>query len=394
MTRATRFPARASGPAERVAGFTAHLRLNGWPAGPAETALALDALASCRAADPAEARLALRAALAGSAEDWRRFDGLFDAYWRDAGRRRTRPASARPRASRPALWTEAQDGPKDGSGPGAASGADDGADGDAASGGEGRLVATARENLARRDLRGLTSEAEARAAETIARDLARALRARACRRRRAAARGAEIDLGRTLRRSLAHGGEPFELARRRRREPPLRIVALLDVSGSMTVHARLFVAFLRGLVGADLRARAFLFHTRLLDVTEALTDRDALRAADRLSLMAEGFGGGTRIGGALAAFNATHARGCVDGRTAVLILSDGYDAEPPARLAAELARLSRRAGRIIWLNPLKGWRGYAPVAAGMAAALPHLDAFLPAATLADLAALEGEFAKL
>ena len=109
--------------------------------------------------------------------------------------------------------------------------------------------------------------------------------------------------------------------------------------------------------------------------------------------MAGGVGGGTRIASCLATFNAGHRRATTR-RTAVLILSDGYDTDPPERLAAELARLRRRARRIVWLNPLAGWRDYAPVAAGMAAALPHLDALLPANTLARLATLEAEFRRL
>jgi len=110
--------------------------------------------------------------------------------------------------------------------------------------------------------------------------------------------------------------------------------------------------------------------------------------------MAHGFGGGTRIAGALAQFNGAHAKAAVDGRTLVLVLSDGYDTDPPEVLAAELARLARRARRIVWLNPLMGWRDYAPVARGISAALPFLDAHLPANTLASLAALEAEFERL
>lgn len=393
MRRATRFATRASGPAERVAGFLAHLRANGAPFGPAETHRALAALGEVAAADPAEARLALRAALTGSAEAWTRFDGLFDAYWHDAGRRREGTAPAR-NHSRPAVWNgPTAPGPADGT-PGATGcGDDDTADAEAGDG-EGRLVATTRETLTRRDLRELAGEAELREAERLAHRLARAIVLRHSRRRHGAPRGPEIDLGRTLRRSLARGGEPIDLARRRRRTPPMRIVALLDVSGSMMVHARIFLAFLRGLVGAGLRAEAFLFHTRLLRVTDALKAPDRLDAAARLSLMAEGFGGGTRIASAIGTLTTGHARRTLNGRTAVIIVSDGYDTDPPARLAAELARLGRLAGRIVWLNPLKGWQDHAPVAAGMAAALPHLDAFLPAATLADLAALEAEFARL
>jgi uncharacterized protein with von Willebrand factor type A (vWA) domain len=393
VSRATRFPARAAGPAERVAGFVAHLRANGWAAGQAETARALAALAAVRAGDPAEARLALRAALAASAEDWRRFEGLYDAYWFDAGRRRAGVAPA-PRAASPAIWAEARAaGAEAGGTAGAASGSDD-AGGPAEAGVEGRLSAATRAAIDRRDLHALTDPAELREAERVAERLARAIRVRGARRRAPAPRGREIDLGRTLRRALARGGEPMDLARRRRRTPPMRVAALLDVSGSMEAHARVFLAFLRGLVGTGLDAEAFLFHTRLVRITGALADRDAPRAAERLALLAEGFGGGTRIGGALAAFNAVYAKACVNGRTAVVILSDGCDGEPPTRLGAELARLRRRAGRVVWLNPLRSWRDYAPVAAGMAAALPHLDAFLPAATLADLAALEAEFRRL
>ena len=98
--------------------------------------------------------------------------------------------------------------------------------------------------------------------------------------------------------------------------------------------------------------------------------------------------------GNLAAFNQTYAKRLVSGRSVVLILSDGFDTDPPALIGAELARLKRRGCRIVWLNPLKGWRGYQPVAAGMAAALPHLDLFAAANTLATLAELEPELARL
>jgi uncharacterized protein with von Willebrand factor type A (vWA) domain len=376
----TAFPDRADGPAERVAGFVAHLRLNGLAAGPAETAGALAALTTVDAADPASVRLALRALCAGCAEDWRRFDALFDAYW-NGGRTRPGPPPA-PRRPPPQLWTARA---RDAGSPGP--GDPDAESPDASPAG---LIASRREALTRRDLRAL-DQAELREAERIAARLARALRRRS--RRRRAAPGAELDLRRTLRRLPARGGEPIDLMRRRRRRPPVAIVALLDVSGSMSAYVRVFLALLMGLVGADARTRAYLFHTRLLEVTGALDGRDPIGAATRLSLMAEGFGGGTRIGHCLGLFNAGHAKG-ITRRTAVLILSDGYDTDPPATLAGELTRLRRRAGRIVWLNPLQGWRGYAPVAAGMAAALPHLDACLPAGTLADLAALEPELARL
>jgi len=394
--QATRFSRRASGPAERLAGFMAHLRLNGFKAGPQETGLAMAALGVVAVTEPEEARLALKALLATGRDAWDRFDELFDAYWFNAGRERpaAEPDPRRQATRRPGIWSgHLGEGAERATGPGPAEAADDG-DGPAEGAGTGRLVATRSETLMRRDLRELTDPSELAEAAAIAERLARAIHDRRSRRRRAARRGEALDLRRIVRRSLGRGGEPMDLVRRRRPDRPMRIVALLDVSGSMELYSRVFLAFLKGLTGAGMGADAYLFHTRLVRVTEALRDRDPLRAAARLSLMAQGFGGGTRIAGALARFNDAHAKGTVNRRSVMLILSDGYDTDPPERLGAELARLARRAGRIVWLNPLMGWRGYAPVARGIEAALPHLDAHLPANTLAALAALEEEFERL
>ena len=125
-----------------------------------------------------------------------------------------------------------------------------------------------------------------------------------------------------------------------------------------------------------------------------LRERDAARAIDRLSLIAAGWEGGTRIGASLAEFNRHHARRALNGHTMVIIVSDGYDTGDPAALGRELAEIRRRARRVVWLNPMLGWRDYAPVAAGMAAALPHVDLFAPAHNLASLAALEDALARL
>jgi uncharacterized protein with von Willebrand factor type A (vWA) domain len=395
MSAVTRFPARADGLVDRMAGFIAHLRMNGLALGPAETTAALAALAQVRATDAAEARRALKVVLVPDAEGWRRFDDLFDGYWFNTGRRARRdtPAHVRVQSAKPALWQAhlGEDG-RDG-GQGGDSRPDEGGSGEA-EGTDGRLIATRTEALSRRDLRELMDDESLRAAERVARDLARAIRDRRSRRRKRALRGQEPDMRRLMRASLARGGEPLDLPRRTRPDRPVRIVALCDVSGSMTVVSRVFLAFLKGLIGADLHADAYLFHTRLMRITDALRDRDTLRAAGRLSLMAEGFGGGTDIGGALRAFNRGYAARALNGRTVVLILSDGYCTGPPEAVAEGLARLRRRARRIVWLTPLPGWRDHAPVARAMAAARPHLDALLPANTIAALAALEQDLARL
>jgi uncharacterized protein with von Willebrand factor type A (vWA) domain len=231
-------------------------------------------------------------------------------------------------------------------------------------------------------------------AERAALRIAKAIRYRRSRRRKAARKGSMIDLRRIIRRSVSSGGEPVQLLRRRRPDRPMHLVSLLDVSGSMTLYARVFLAFLRGLIDADQRADAFVFHTSLMNVSDALRDNDSLRAVNRLSMMAQGFGGGTRIGHCLEQFNAQYA-GCMLGRrSVVIIMSDGYDTTGSERVGAALARLKRKGCKVIWLNPLLGWKDYAPVAASMAAALPYLDCFAPCNSLQSLIDLEGELERL
>jgi len=390
-SRATRFAARDPGPAARVGGFIAHLRDNGFRLGVAEAETALTALTHLDDLSADSVRLALKTVCAGSADDARRFGDLFDAFWLNAGR--VRPKVTTSPRSHGRNSRSVRDG--ESAGTGAADQPDDGkGQGENHSDGTGRLIATEVMNLMRKDLRKLVSPDDIRAAEAIAARLGRAIRDRRSRRRRAARRGRAIDLRRTIRASLATGGEPLTLARRKRPDRPVRIVTLCDVSGSMMGYARPYLAFVAGLMRADPDSDAWLFHTRLVRISDALRDDDPLRMLNRLTLLAEGFGGGSKIGAALDQFARGPARRFVNGRTVVLILSDGYDTGAPEALQSALARLRKRGCRIVWLNPLKGWQDYAPVAQGMAAALPHLDLFAPAATLADFAALEPELARL
>ncbi len=391
----TRFPSRADGLADRMSGFIAHLRLNGLRVGPKETCDALVALSKVEVTDTDQARQALCAVLAGDAEDWRRFDGLFDAYWFNAGKQRSGVAQnthVRVQSAKPMIWQSHEHG-ADGAETGSGDTTPDPSDREA-EGKDGKLIATRTANLSRRDLRELMDEHSLKQAEEAALKLARAIRDRRSRRRKRALRGPTLDMRRIQRASLARGGEPIDLFRRARPPRPMRIVALCDVSGSMTVYSRVFLAFLKGLIGSGTDADAYLFHTRLMRVTDALQDHDTLRAAGRLSLMAEGFGGGTDISGSLERFLDGYGARALNGRTVVLILSDGYCTQTPDRLADALARIRRKVRRIVWLNPLRGWKGYQPIAAAMQAAEPYLDAHFPANTLDALAALEPEFRKL
>lgn len=394
MSRVTRFAARDPGPAARMAGFMAHLRAHGLRLGVAETTLALKALRHAGAVDPETCRRALKPVCTGSAENAQRFDALFDAFWLNGGRVTQKIMPAPSSADLSSVQSSRErPGQTQSDSSGQASGADDGG-GEAEAGGEGKLTAVSTKNLMKQDLRDLVQKEDIAAAEVIARRLGAALRDRRSRRRKAARKGDRLHFRKVIRQSLAQGGEPLRLYRKARPDRPVKLVAICDVSGSMTIYARVFLAFLAGLMRADTTSDAYLFHTRLVRITDALRDKDALRALGRLSVLADGFGGGSKIGGSLQQFTRTYARRFVDGRTAVLILSDGYDTDPPGQIATALQALRKRGCKIIWLNPMKGWAGYEPIARGMAAALPHLDLFRAANRLEDLAALEPELARL
>ncbi|WP_292290376.1 VWA domain-containing protein [Marivita sp.] len=393
MTRVTRFAARDPGPAARMAGFMAHLRDNGLRLGVGEAELGLAALTHVNAADPTEARPALKSVFSGCAEDAERFAALFDAYWMNGGRVVEKSIPTKAMASENVHSSRNANGPEASGGAGAPT-APDGGDGEADADGEGKLVASVIQSRMNTDLRNLVQPEDIAEAQRIAERLGAALRDRRSRRRKLARKGDQIHFRRLIRHSLSTGGEPLHLPKKQRPDRPLKIVTLCDVSGSMTTYAQVFLAFIAGLMRADDTADAYLFHTRLVRIAEALRDRDALRALGRLSVLADGFGGGSKIGASLMQFSRTYARRFVDGRTVVLILSDGYDTDTPDLIGEALAALKKRGCKIIWLNPLKGWDGYEPVARGMAAALPHLDLFYPANRLADLAALETELTRL
>ncbi len=387
-------PAQTHAAAARMVGFVNHLRLNGYTVGLPEAEAAVALAGDLALDDLAGGRLRLRALLAKRKQEWEGFDDLFEAYWFRRGRQHDsleRPARDR-QPQRPGVWNDHFARTEERSG--AAGMPDQGGGEGEAEAGEGRLIASRQTYLHSRDLRHLADRGELAEAERAAERLARALRHRLVRRYRLAAAAERLDLRRTLRRSLAKGGEPLDLAWRARPEEPVRIVVLLDVSGSMDPYSRIFLQFVKGLVGGWAESDAYLFHTRLLRITESLGERDPIKAMTRLSLMASGFGGGTEIGGCLKVFNERYAKRALNGRSVVIILSDGYDTGAPELLVRELQRVKRRARRLIWLNPLLGWRDYEPVNRAMSAARPLLDHFAAAHSLESLAALEPALAKL
>jgi uncharacterized protein with von Willebrand factor type A (vWA) domain len=383
-------------PARRLAGFARTLRDNGFKIGLAETRDALTILASPAAARAATLQPALRALFCATQSDWQRFDEIFEGFWHGRHMRSRQLLSGVPGgATAPARRLAEAPIHEHALGlPDHAARHSDGADTGSADGRGRREGASRAENLAAADMRHIVDPADIARAHALAARLARAMRARLVRRDQVRRRGRRLDLRRTIHRNVSHGGTPVELAWRKRKIKPLRLVMLLDASGSMSLYTAFFVRFLHGVVDAFREAEAFVFHTRLAHVSASLRDRDVTRAVDKLALMAQGIGGGTRIGECLAAFNRWHARRVINSRTAVMIVSDGYDTGEPERLGEEMRRLRRRCRRIIWLNPLIGWRDYSPQARGMQAALPYVDLFAPAHNLESLAALEPYLAKI
>jgi uncharacterized protein with von Willebrand factor type A (vWA) domain len=194
------------------------------------------------------------------------------------------------------------------------------------------------------------------------------------------------DLRRTVRRALRTGGEPIKRAWRTPADRPRRIVLLLDVSGSMEPYARALLRFAHATVGARGAARTevFTLGTRLTRVTRQLGDRDPDAALGAAADAVVDWSGGTRLGVGLGEFNDRWGtRGTARGAV-VVVLSDGWDRGEPEVLAEQMQRLARVAHRVVWANPLKASPGYAPLARGMAAALPHVDQFVEGHSLAAL----------
>jgi uncharacterized protein len=203
-------------------------------------------------------------------------------------------------------------------------------------------------------------------------------------RRRRAARSGDPDLRRTLRRAMRTGGEPLDRAWRRRRVRRRRLLLVLDVSGSMSTYSRALAMFAHAALRSGPEWEAFAFGTRLTRMTRALAEADPDRAFAAAAAEVSAWDGGTRIGSSLKRLMDEHGRTSVVRGAVCVILSDGLEVGDPVELGVQMERLHRLAHKVVWLNPLKGRAGYAPLAGGMAAALPHIDVFRPGHNLQSL----------
>jgi uncharacterized protein len=233
------------------------------------------------------------------------------------------------------------------------------------------------------------SESERIAADHVIRALAVHLPTRRSRRYRPSPYGRRFDQRRTLRASLRTQGEPFRRAWRDRRRRARPLVLILDVSGSMSAYSRALMQFGFAAMRAGRRVEVFCFGTRLTRVTRALARTEPDEALRQVAATVVDWNGGTRIGASLKELLDRWSQHVAMRGAVVVLCSDGLERGEPALLAAQVARLSRLAHRLIWVNPLKGSPRYEPLARGMAAALPHVDVFLAGHNLESLESLCG-----
>src|SRR5262252_3285661 len=241
---------------------------------------------------------------------------------------------------------------------------------------DARLTMSDREVLQKKDFAQM-SAAEVLAAKAAIAELVLPLDEVRTRRLKPMNRGHVVDMRRTFRASLKAGGALIDLKYlgRRTRMPPL--VALLDISGSMSEYSRLFLHFLHAVTDARKRVSTFLFGTRLTNVTRALKERDPDEALAACSASVLDWSGGTRIATSLAVFNKQWSRRVLTQGAVVLLFTDGLERDPDERLGFEIDRLHRSCRRLIWLNPLLRFSGFEAKARGIRVMLPHVDELRP-----------------
>jgi len=363
-----------------VVAFIRALRARGFPVGPQEAADALRALTVVDLTDRHETYLALRTVLASRREEFAVFDDLFAQFWAS-------PAEA-PTSGLP-VPSQLAEPPGDGQAPGPAllQWLEDAM----AAEGETPVPAySAIETLAQKDFSAFSSDDLDEIVKLVV-ALARRIAMRLSRRTRRVHRSHRVDLRRTIRHSLRRGGEIIEFAYRQRKVQKTRVVLLADVSGSMDLYSRFLIQFIYALQHALDQVETFVFSTSLTEVTAALSESTLHRALDQIGRRVPDWSGGTKIGQSLQTFLAQHGD-TITRRTVVLIISDGWDTGDIELLQDAMATLHRRAGRVVWLNPLLGSPGYEPICQGMRVALPYVDVFATAHNLESLRQLERHLA--
>jgi uncharacterized protein len=366
-------PAPGDAVLEKMVGFGRVLREAGMEVGPGRLQDALRGLDVVGLTRREDVYHTLRCTLVTRREELDAFDAAFAAYWERA-----------PRTPAPEIGLEA---PRlePSTAPPVIGREPDG------SGGESEestmlLAASPDERLRGRDFADMTVF-ELRRLRRLMERLPDVSPRRRSRRLRAGSSGDVFDPRRTLLRAIRTQGLPLDPAFRRRKQVPRKLVFLCDVSGSMEPYARAMVMFMQAVTAAGRQVEAFAFGTRITRLTPHLRKLDPARSLAGAGGLMPDWGGGTRIGESLRRYNEVWGRRGLTRGAVVVIVSDGWERGDLGLLDAELGRIARQAYRLVWVNPLKGHAGFAPLAGGMRVALHHADAFVEGHNLIALEAL-------
>jgi uncharacterized protein len=366
--------------AASIVEFGRFLRMRGLSADTSQTITALEAVKIINAADRQTFAFTLQAALCSTSEEWELFPKLFQEFWFES-RPTRRSASGEYKGHSKGNAPEREDG--------SIVFLDQPANAAAGEDGKGKAVygASAQQRLKKVDFSEVPCD-DLSFLEDLSLRLLRRMSLRRSRRLTISNLADRVDLRRSIRRSVMHGGEPIVLAYKGRKPRKNKLVIFLDISGSMNFYSLFLVRFAYALQSRFQRMHTFLFSTDVVEISDLLHTRNLPEALQRLSQRPAGWSGGTRIGESLQQFNQLFGRKLLSRDTIFLILSDGLDTGEPELLAAQLRAARRRVQKIIWLNPLLGLKDYQPITRGMAAALPYVDVFAPAHNLESLLALE------
>ena len=362
-------PRLEADPVDVAVGFACALRRAGLEVSLTSAMLYAEALSVCDVGSRTSLYWAGRAALVHRFEDVSVYDAVFGAYWLGESLGTASVASVSVPVILQVDHADAAGDPDE----------DSRSDGDAIT-----LRYSATETLATKDFADYT-DSELEEARRLMERLRFAGPTRPSRRPEPtrSCRG-RLDVRRTVRAAMRSGGEPMRMHRRVSGRRPRRLVMLLDVSGSMERYARALLRLVHAAVAGRSRVEAFALGTRLTRLTRELSTRDPDRAMRAVSDAVPDWSGGTRLGAGLRAFNDEWGcRGMARG-SIVVILSDGWDRGDPEEMSEQMQRLRRVANRVVWVNPLKASPGYAPLARGMAAALPFVDDFVEGHNLKSL----------
>ncbi len=357
-----------------IASFSQFLRQHGMAPGIQQTLDAVEAAAAVNVTDRATFKSALKISLCSSKTEWDLFDSLFEEFWKRRGTKTATPEHKAPKPARfangPQMLSELSNAARPSE------------DGHSVAG------ASLQERLMRADFSEVSVEDMAEL-ERLATLLLAKLSQRVSRRFRAAQKNAKrLDLRRILCKSVSSGGVPLCIRYKKAKLRPVKLVILLDISGSMNAYSLFLLRFAFALQKHFRQVGTFIFSTGIQEITASLKSQNLRDAFSKLTSQQAGWSGGTRIGESLRTFRQTLGKHLLTRHSVVIVLSDGWDTGEPELLAHELAAIRSAVQKVIWLTPLLGMQDYQPLTRGIRAALPYIDVFAPAHNLESLLQLE------